>query len=427
MTGYHRNFNHTLLMDPVSSKTAGKNGGGPDLGEYLRQEVYPRLSAKQVFTHQAHEFRESGDKWRGNCPWHESKSGTSFSVKPSSLLWNCAGGCGGGGPIQYLYRLNGGRGSPHGRDFVELVRQLCVMAGVPFPERELPPEQQERARRLETRRAILITLYTHCQGQLLANTREAVTAREYLLSRGLGPDQQKRLGLGLFTDPGALRQTLRRQGFTDQEIRESSAAVGPLVGYIVFPWFDDSGHPLTAYGRWPGKPPEPKRDGEKPPPKTYALPNPRHGGVAEECTKRSLLYLYRALRDRHQDDLILVEGVVDAAVAQAHGDTRVTACVAGVISGGQLQTLVQRKVKRVTVCLDPDKAGDQNVARNVHHLFGAGITAFVAPRLPEGQDPDEFILENGIEAWRQHVDGAIHGYAYRTDQLFRNGRGVARG
>src|SRR5437763_15523396 len=128
---------------------------GPDLGQILEHEVHPKLTAEQVFTHPAHAWHmQSAYKWQGACPRHESKSGSSFSVDPESLLWNCAG-CGvGGGPIQYLRFIRNHALtdlSPTGPDFVEAVKELCELAGVTFPEQELTDEEKERCRAAEAR------------------------------------------------------------------------------------------------------------------------------------------------------------------------------------------------------------------------------------------------------------------------------------
>src|SRR4051812_47215184 len=102
-----------------------------NLRDFLEHELLPGVTAEMVFTHPAHEWQSQGaDKWRGGCPWHASKSGSSFTVNPRTLEWYCAGCHIGGGPLQYLYRLDGGNSNgPRGAEFVRYVRQLAGMAG----------------------------------------------------------------------------------------------------------------------------------------------------------------------------------------------------------------------------------------------------------------------------------------------------------
>src|SRR5262249_6543132 len=132
--------------DALAHADNGKPGADRDLVEFLNQDVLPRLRAEDIFTHSAHDFQQDGRKWRGGCPWHESKSGTAFYIDTESLSWRCPA-CGiGGGPIQYLWKLQGGPGvSPHGEDFVKVLRQLAEIASVPFPERELTEKERQGA------------------------------------------------------------------------------------------------------------------------------------------------------------------------------------------------------------------------------------------------------------------------------------------
>src|SRR5262249_35549288 len=98
------------------------------LGGYLDQVVLPRLRPEQIYQQHDQRWQKAGDRWRGSCPWHASKSGASFVVTLANMLWFCAGCNVGGGPLQYLHRLRGGNGLPRGQDFVNLVRELCQLA-----------------------------------------------------------------------------------------------------------------------------------------------------------------------------------------------------------------------------------------------------------------------------------------------------------
>jgi putative DNA primase/helicase len=403
-------------------RSAAATGGGVDLGTLLHQEVYPRLNVGDVFKHKDHDFHGNASKVRGGCPWHESESGTSFNVSLPSLLWYCGGCDVGGTPVDYLHKLQHGvRSRPRGADFVAVARRLFELAGVPFPERELTEEEKERGRRADVRRSILQVVNAHCRDLLATDSPAAAAARAYLDRRGFTDADVAELELGLYGDLRGLQARLGRAGFDCADVAGSFALDTEMVGYVVFPWYDDGGRPLTLYGKWPGKTPPGKR------PKTTALPNPKDAtGKEWERTKRSPLYMDRALRAGHKR-LVLVEGVTDAALPQVRGDTRVVACVAGLLSEQQLETLARRRVESVVICLDPDTAGDANILRNVRHLLHAGIDAFVAPRLPNGQDPDEFVLAHGLDAWREHVGRCEHGYRFAARDIIKRLTGADAG
>jgi len=111
-----------------------------NLTDLLNKEIYPRLNLDQAFNWEGHDFKEDGTgKVRGNCPWHDSKSGTAFyaSRKNGTLVWRCPACEIGGDVIAYRHRLAGGNGSPRGKEFVNLVRQLAQFVNVPMPKLEL--------------------------------------------------------------------------------------------------------------------------------------------------------------------------------------------------------------------------------------------------------------------------------------------------
>ena len=110
--------------------------GNNSLSDLLNQEIYPRLTLDCAFNWHGHEFKQYGKKLKGNCPWHNSQSGTAFyaEVKNGSPVWRCPACEIGGGVIEYRHRLTGGNGSPRGTEFVALVKELASEAGVFVPE-----------------------------------------------------------------------------------------------------------------------------------------------------------------------------------------------------------------------------------------------------------------------------------------------------
>jgi replicative DNA helicase len=108
---------------------------------------------------------------------------------------------------------------------------------------------------------------------------------------------------------------------------------------------------------------------------------------------------------------------------QAFGETRVVACVGAQLSGEQVKTLIRYRVASVTICLDPDGAGDRGTLACIRRLHDAGIRALVAPRLPDGVDPDEFLLRYGVEAWREHIRHADHAFRFQARSIIGRHRG----
>lgn len=128
-------------------KAAIKPESSKELDETIQQikEAFGQLDAERVFTWSGHEFKASGSKVRGSCPWHESQSGTAFYAehKNGEWLWRCPACNVGGGIFEYRSLLNGGNGSPKGKEFVSLAQSLSDEVGVEFPESR--PQQQSQA------------------------------------------------------------------------------------------------------------------------------------------------------------------------------------------------------------------------------------------------------------------------------------------
>ena len=381
---------------PVNSSTQAPNRQKTAFDyQVFLDEVYSRLTVDQVYAHVRHQFKQSGEKHRGGCPFHDSKSGSSFCVNENSFLFYCAGCQSGGSAADYLHSIKVGRWEQaRGRDFIEAAKQLAELAGIPFPSVERSPEEIEKIRQWESRREVLQAV-TEYGVEVLWSSR-GIDARNYLTKeRGFTEEQIKDLHLGLYLSRKEVEKVLVAKGYSLDDVKNAGVLWSKLEGYILFPWMDSQGRPLTIYGRYQSKiPPEGK-------PKTIALKG--------EDTKQSPLYFDRALQAGHKE-IVLVEGVIDAALLQAKGDTRVCAYVAASCSEAQIKTLVKRGIKSVTLCGDPDKPGDNGTVSNINRIMATGIDVFVAPKLPDGLDPDEFVIREGMSGWEKHINDASHAF-----------------
>lgn len=400
-----------------------------ELDTFLDEVLYPRLFESMDTVFPEFRWKRIGTRWEATA-WppgfpfsvnHENPD--RLNVYENAKYFIKIHGHSGMTPLAYL---NGGS-TPRGPDFLRIVEELAGKLGLRIPKRAMSPEEAERARKKEARRTALEAVYEIAHGVLMGP--EGKHARRYLEEkRGLDSDALKSLEFGLMPTVEVLRQKLRAMGGDElvREAEEVGATWPALEGYVAIPWRDEQGGPLTIYGRWPDNHlplmrekrgfekklrelPEKDRD-TKAIPKTIALPG--------EGTKASPLYFDRARRAGHRD-LVAVEGVLDAAVLQARGETRAVAYVAAQFSGDQVKTLARQKVRAVVVIPDPDGGGEKGSVACVEALARHDIEAYVAP-LPEGLDPDEFVLKYGLEAWRELVDSAATGAKYRAGLLLRD-------
>lgn len=379
---------------------------GLNLFDFLAADVYPRLEVEHVYTHTSHNWRTKGEQWRGGCPWHESKSGSSFTVTPSSMKWYCHGCCVGGDPIQYLYRVRGNAGTARGKDWLALAREVCEMAGVPFPEQEPDPRWQ----RHDTRRAVLESAYGICRRMLSKDTALMRGRRAYLESRGFTAADLEVLEVGFYPGLDVLADALVKAGHTRAEIDESAVLHRPMEGYLTFPWRDEYGRALTLAGTYPQRAPP---DGK---PKKMGLANPRDASGEWLKTKCSP-YLFHRARKAGVKRVACVEGITDAALAQVRGAADVVGLLGSTLSEDQIKTLAKCGVESAVIALDPDSSGDDNTPRLIRRLSREKITPYLAPRLPDGMDPDEFILAHGIDAWKAHVGKVAHGYRHLAQRI----------
>jgi hypothetical protein len=389
-----------------------------DLDELLAGRVYPSLferldSAFPEFGWVRKAGGWEATRWPAGFPYPANEHrGSRLWVYADRPWWIKVHGHDG---LRLLDYVNGGR-RPRGAEFLPAARRLFELAGVPFPERQQTPGEVEAARRREERRGFLDAMTGICEEVLWSEA--GAQALAYLRDeRRLAEGDVRGFRLGVLVgDEAGVLARLGARGWARQAARDQLRAWRKLWGYVTIPWPDEHGRALTVYGRWPGEPPLKRevpawRDdrGEDPRlPKTFALP----GANSKSCP----FCLGRALAAGHRE-VVPVEGLFDALLLQARGETRAVASVSAQLDGNQLEVLRRCRVERAFVCGDPDGGGDRGNEANVRSLARCGITPYVVPRLPDGQDPDEFVIANGIDAWRDLVARSRHGFRHLAERL----------
>ena len=334
------------------------------------------------------QLKRSGSRFMGLCPFH-SEDTPSFSIDPEKNLYYCFGCQNGGDVFKFVQEIEG-------VGFLEGVRMLAERYGIPLPEEETDPEAaNEREAILHALRFAARFFYRQ-----LTQTDRGRPALDYLRDRGYTPATIKEFGLGYAPDEWDALLTAAEDEQIDVETLEKAGLVierndgsgyyDRYRGRIIFPIFSHIGKVLAFAGRI--------LDEDKDQPKYINSPE------TEVYHKKEVLYgLHQAKRPvRQTDEVLLVEGYTDVISLSQAGVENVVASSGTALTEGQVQTL-HRYAKRVLLLYDADEAGGRATMRGMDRVLEQGMGAY-AVELPEGDDPDDFVQENGGEAFAAYVE-----------------------
>lgn len=362
------------------------------MAKYSREIVTQVLAATDIveIIGASLELKPSGtNRYVGLCPFHLEKT-PSFHVSRDRQQFYCFGCEKGGDAIGFVREFEG-------LSFVEALRKLADRAHIQLPA------MTEREDREEYLRARLIELGTFASRffiEMLNNPLKGGKARQYLKTRNLKDDTVQRFGIGFAPDVWSdFRDAAREKGFTDRELDASGLVKrGERGTYDVFrnrlmvPIRDVSGNICAFGGR--------DLSGESP---AKYINSPE----TVLYKKSRLLYGLHEARDalRKEKYAILVEGYFDLMRCADSGVSNVVATCGTALTAEQA-ALIRRYVSEVVVVFDGDAAGVRAALRGIAILTAAGLTVR-ALVLPGGLDPDDYIQQHGVDAFRELVDGAL--------------------
>jgi len=135
--------------------------------------------------------------------------------------------------------------------------------------------------------------------------------------------------------------------------------------------------------------------------------------------KSNLIYGLNLLRQQKQkeaiDKIIIVEGQMDVIAMHKAGFKNAVACLGTAFTEKHAKQL-KLVSPNVICCLDGDKAGLAACNKIVDILASEGFTV-KALKLPNGNDPDEYIKEHGATKMQQQLDNAVDYIDFQIDYL----------
>jgi DNA primase len=345
------------------------------------------------------QLKKAGREFKACCPFHEEKT-PSFTVSPVKGFYHCFG-CGAHGTaLGFLMEHD------H-LSFPDAVESLAHMMGMTVPRED----NQRPARRYDELFELMLEVERYFEAEL----KKHPPAIEYLKTRGIDGATARRFAVGYA--PAGWSHLLDRFG-TSQEAIDRLLAVGLIIrkdngshydrfrDRIMFPIRDSRGRAIGFGGRVLGDD-EPKYLNS---PETVLF----HKG-------RELYGLYEARQAlRNIERLVVVEGYMDVVGLARHGIDFAAATLGTATPEDHLNRLF-RLCDELLFCFDGDRAGRDAAWRALEVVLsqvrdGRQIR-FVF--LPEGQDPDSFIRECGVEAFEKMLEQGVALSDFLVEELAR--------
>lgn len=338
-------------------------------------------------------LQRKGSSHFGLCPFHNEKS-PSFSVSPQKQMYYCFG-CGAGGNV-FTFIMD-----YENFTFLEALKMLAERAGVELPEleysREAKAQADKKAQLLQINKEAAKYYYIQLRG------KQGQQAMDYLKGRGLSDDTIQKFGLGYSDKFGSgLYRYLKELGYTDGFLHESGlfnaderhGMYDKFWNRVIFPIMDVNNKVIGFGGRVMG-------DGK---PKYLNSPE------TKIFDKSRNLYGLNMARVSRKRNLIVCEGYMDVISMHQAGFNNAVASLGTALTSLQA-SLMKRYTDEVLIIYDSDEAGTKATLRAIPLLKGVGLATKVVNLNPY-KDPDEFVQNEGNEAFEKRLEEAENSFLF---------------
>jgi len=358
-------------------------------------------------------LRPVGQTFKGLCPFHDDHR-PSFDVDRRRQRYRCWSCNKYGDVISFVQE--------HERiSFNEALELLARRAGISLEKSAGGVQDQGRALMLDVVRWAAQRFH-----ECLLHSPLAEEARRYLGTRGLKGETLRRYGLGYAPAAGDWLVQQAEANRVSLEVLEKVGLVGrrsQQPGYydrfrdrIQFPIRDARGQPVGFGGRILPTSPLSSRA-------------PKYYNSCDTPLFSKSNHLYGLDHARHEAArvgyLAVVEGYTDVLMAHQLGVGQVVATMGTALNARHVQQL-RRFAPRVVLVFDADAGGATGVDRALELFAGHEMDLAIAT-LPAGLDPCDLLVQQGPEAFRQVLEGAIDALEFKLNQVLARKEGKGEG
>jgi len=357
-------------------------------------------------------LKRAGSGYKANCPFHNEKT-PSFNVSATKQFYHCFG-CGkSGNAIGFVM-------DHEGLVFMDALKRLASKAGVHLEEE--PDNPQARAARRS--RGKLLDLHRESAAffhELLKTDPQCQHARDYLKGRGFGKEMAERWEIGWMPEnPAQFLDWARKRKYTGKDLISAGLAglrdqdrpsAGLYVRFrdrLMFPICNEVGDVIAYSARQLREDPKTGKYINSPETDIFKKSNVMFG---LDRAKKAIL---------KEKTAIICEGQIDAIACHEQGIENAIAPL-GTACTTQHARILKRYTPLIVLCYDADNAGVKACERAFRELAPEGLTVKVA-ELPEGDDPDTFIKNNGADAFREKIAAAVDFFDFKIETGRKSGR-----
>ncbi len=349
------------------------------------------------------ELRRQGSGFVARCPWHND-SRPSLQVDPNRQIWKCWVCDIGGDCFSYVMRTEG-------CTFGEAVQSLAERAGITIEATKAGRAKHAVNKQNSELKAELFKVLRFAEDffhRHLLDSPQAEAARAYLAERGINEHSISSFHLGMSPDSwSSLLDAATAQKITPAQLdaaglvvkRERGGYYDRFRNRVMFPIRDREDRTIAFGGRiMPGS-----GEGAK------YINSPE----TRLFQKSRQLYGYDVAHMpilRHRQAIVM-EGYTDVIIAHQSGVDNAVAVLGTALGPSHLKTL-RHHCDSVVLLLDGDEAG-QKRSDEVLELFLHAQMDVRIVTLPNDLDPADFLLQRGLDQFKQAVESACDALEFR--------------
>jgi DNA primase len=331
-------------------------------------------------------LKRRGVNMIGNCPFHDEKT-PSFTVSPSKNIYKCFG-CGkGGDSVRFIM--------DHEKlSFPESIRFLANKYKIHIEETENTAQEIEHKQVTDSLYIVNDFARDYFSDVLFNRSEGRNIGLSYFKERGFRESTIKKFELGYATEE---RDELTKRAVDKKFNIEHLRAVGLTSksdldffrSRVMFTIHNVSGKVVAFAGR--------TLSSDKKQPKYINSPE------SEIYNKRAVLYGLNFAKDtiRKEDECILVEGYTDV-ISLHQGQIQNVVASSGTSLTKEQIRLIKRYTQNIKIIYDGDPAGIKAALRGLDLVLESDMNVKLV-LLPDGQDPDSFMNQNGTEAFVKYL------------------------